>query len=110
MVILDKDANQTKISIEHILKNGCDNICCDDCPIDLNIDNEATLCNAITNIHSVKMWGGMMEIMIKVNINGSDPIEVADILVHRLTELQRVDKAFVVHSDAYDWYTYAIDN
>ena len=34
-----------------------------------------------------------MEIMFKVNINGSDPIEVADILVHRLTELQRVAKS-----------------
>ena len=43
-----------------------------------------------------------MEIMIKVDINGCDPIEIADILVHRLTEVSRIDKAFVVHRDSYD--------
>ena len=53
---MDSDANQIRISIEHILEYGCANISCEDCPIDVNIDNEANLCDAIGNIHSTYDW------------------------------------------------------
>jgi len=43
-----------------------------------------------------------MEIMIKVDINGTKPIEFADILVSSLSNISRIDKAFVVHRDSYN--------
>ena len=43
-----------------------------------------------------------MEIMIKIDVDGSNPIEVADAVVQHLKTIHRVHRAFVVHRDAYD--------
>ena len=43
-----------------------------------------------------------MEIMIKIDVEGSNPIEVADAVVQQLKTIHRVNKAFVVHRDSYD--------
>jgi len=42
-----------------------------------------------------------MEIMIKIDVEGNNPIEVADIVVQQLRTIKRVSNAFVVHRDSY---------
>ena len=43
-----------------------------------------------------------MEIMIKIDVEGRNPIEVADAVVQQLKTVQRVNNAFVVHRDSYE--------
>ena len=43
-----------------------------------------------------------MEITIKIDIEGSNPIEVADVVIQQLKTVQRVNNAFVVHRDSYE--------
>ena len=47
------------------------------------------------------MNGEMMEIMIKIDVPGNNPILVADIIVNRLKLEPRIDNASVVHRDSY---------
>ena len=42
-----------------------------------------------------------MEIMIKVDIEGKTPVNVADIIVNQTKNMKRVKNAFVVHRDSY---------
>ena len=42
-----------------------------------------------------------MEIMIKVDIEGETPLNVADIIVNQTKNMKRVKNAFVVHRDSY---------
>ena len=42
-----------------------------------------------------------MEIMIKVDIEGETPVNVADIIVNQTKNMKRVKNAFVVHRDSY---------
>ena len=42
-----------------------------------------------------------MEIMIRGDIEGKTPVNVADIIVNQTKNMKRVKNAFVVHRDSY---------
>lgn len=44
-----------------------------------------------------------MEIMVKVDIEGENPVNVADIIVNQTKNMKRVKNAFVVHRDTYTY-------